>query len=290
MIKFANEQTRLLVRDMWKECFGDTDEFLDILFQYKYKDGNTLLYFDGDKVVASLQMLSYTITFYGQRIPFAYLAGLCTLPEYRNKGYMPLLIHEAHRIMADRNIPLAILIPAEDWLYHYYERFGYEQVFETGTEPIYPIQKILETYPDLHEAYQAYDAIYKDKDFCVQKDFDDFMSIVKEQKMEGFPTKYNLPGMARIIDPKALLNLYAGENADKTFSVKIKNACDFHSYSSVFRITDGSVECDSQNNFDIETDFRFLCRLLFGYKTNQLSKPYKSLFAEHHPIMNQMLE
>lgn len=99
MIQFANEHTMPLVRLMWKTCFGDADDFLDILFKYKYRNENTLIYFDGDKAVASLQMLPYTMTFYGEEIPFAYLAGLCTLPEYRRRGYMDQLIHRAHYVI-----------------------------------------------------------------------------------------------------------------------------------------------------------------------------------------------
>ena len=107
MIQFANEHTMPLVRQMWKTCFGDADDFLDILFKYKYRNENTLIYFDGDKAVASLQMLPYTMTFYGEEIPFAYLAGLCTLPEYRRRGYMDQLIHRAHYVIGERGIPLS---------------------------------------------------------------------------------------------------------------------------------------------------------------------------------------
>lgn len=290
MIKFASEDTKLLVRQMWKACFEDTDEFLDILFKYKYKNENTLIYFEGDEAVASLQMLPYTITFYGKTIPFAYMAGLCTLPEYRNKGYMPLLINRAHKILDERDIPLAILIPAEDWLYKYYAKFGYTQVFDKGTEPVYPIKKILADFPDMDNAYWAYSAIYRHKDFCVQKNFEDFVAIATEQEIEGFPPKYNLPGMACIIDAIALLNLYAELNNQLDLCVKIKDNRIMHLCDSTISITRGYAECMEDQDFDIEVDIQFLCRLLFGYKTDELAEPYNTLFPVHQPIMNQMLE
>ncbi|WP_029903007.1 GNAT family N-acetyltransferase [Prevotella sp. 10(H)] len=258
MIQFANQHTMPLVRQMWKTCFGDDDDFLDILFKYKYRNENTLIYFEDGIAVASLQMLPYTITFYGEEIPFAYLAGLCTLPEYRKKGFMAKLIHRAHEIMRQREIPLSILVPAEDWLYGFYEKYGYEKVFENGNTPLYPLKKILIQHPDLEEAYTVYDAMFREKDFCVQKTFCDFKAIVEEQILDGFPEKYDIAGMARIMDREFLLGLYSKKNPDK-------------------------------EKIEVE-DERLLCRLLFGYKTDELEEPYRSLFPVHHPVMNQMLE
>jgi GNAT superfamily N-acetyltransferase len=244
---------------MWKVCFGDTDEFLDILFKYKYKNENTLICFEGDKAVASLQMLPYVITFYGEEIPFAYLAGLCTLPEYRKRGYMGRLIHKAHEVIEERGIPLSILVPAERRLYGFYEKYGYEKVFEKGDMPLYPLKKILDAHPDIGDAYRTYDGLFRNKDLCVQKTFTDFKAIVEEQIMDGFPEKYDIAGMARIMNAEFLVGLYAKRNPRAGANPEVK-------------------------------DIRFLCRLLFGYRTNELDEPYRSLFPPHQPVMNRMLE
>ncbi|MDU1891841.1 MAG: GNAT family N-acetyltransferase [Dysgonomonas sp.] len=288
MIRLANEQITPLVREMWETCFDDTDEFIDLYFSRKYKPENTLVYFQEGKAIASLQMLPYTITFYGETIPFYYLAGLCTLPEYRGRGYMTDLIHHSHQLMDERDIPLSILLPAENSLYAYYQRFGYEQVFDEGMEPVYSLKKILDTFPDINDAYRTFNALYKTKDFCVQKSFDDFFTIVEEQKMDGFPVKYNLPGMARIINETWLLNLYANKNHHIEKHIKIVDSS--LGENAIFTITRGYAECMGAEGSDIEVDIRLLCRLLFGYKTNELPKPYSSLFPVHNPIMNYMLE
>lgn len=289
MIRFANEHTAPLVRQMWKICFEDTEEFMDIYFHYKYRNENTLIYFEGDKAVASLQMLPYTISFYREIIPFAYLAGLCTLPEYRERGYMSKLIKEAHRVIAERNVPLAILIPAEDWLYGFYERYGYQQVFECDDDRI-PLQQIIEEYSDKKEAYRRFDSLFRYRDFCVQKTGADFDVIVEEYKSDGFPPKTNLSGMARIINIWALLNLYAKDNLSKQFRLKINDT--INDSASIYYINNGRVELvlNSDEGFDIETDVRLLCRLLFGYRMQELSNSYRQFFDEHHPVMNLMLE
>jgi predicted acetyltransferase len=291
MIQFADEQTAPLIRQMWKTCFDDTDEFIDILFGYKYKNENTLIYFEGKKAVASLQMLSYTINFYRQEIPFAYLAGLCTLPEYRKRGYMAQLICEAHKVLSKRNIPLAILIPAEKQLYHFYEKYGYEQVFDNGKEPIL-LKQILDSYPNnIHNAYPAFDKLFRFRDFCVQKSEKDLEAIAKDYRLDGYPEKKNLAGMACIIDTWTLLNLYAKDNLSKKFRIKVTGN-PFNVEPQFYIVNQGNVDIilETDAPFDIETDMRLLCRLLFGYKTKELEKKYQLFFDEHQPVMNLMLE
>lgn len=289
MIKFADDSTASLVRQMWKVSFGDTDEYLDILFKYKYSNENTLIYFEGDKAVASLQMLPYSITFYRATIPFAYLAGLCTLPEYRNRGYMTQLIHEAHKVIASRNIPLSILIPAEESLYDYYRRFNYEQTFEKDDEVI-PLKKIIHTYTDKDSAYSEFDSIFRYKDFCVQKSKIDFHAIVEDFLLDDCPDKTNLSGMARISDTWLLLKLFAEDNLQKKIKIKIND--NTNGESSTYYIHKGKVELilGSNLDFDIELDSRLLCRLLFGFKIEGLDLIYTNLFDKHHPVMNLMLE
>lgn len=290
MIQFANDQTKPLVRQMWKTCFEDTDEFLDIIFTYKYRNENTLIYFEKDRAVASLQMFPQTINFYRQQIPFSYMAGLCTLPEHRQKGYMTQLIYKAHEIIANRNIPLAILIPAEDWLYGFYEKYDYEQVFEKDEELI-PLKEILDMDTEFDEAYQIFDKLFRFRDFCVQKNENDFKAISEEYKLDGYPEKTNLSGMARVIDIWTLLDLYAKDNLSKRFRIKISDGAT-NKKPIVYLIDKGSVELilGPAPRFDIEVDRRLLCRLLFGYKTKELETRYQSFFDEHQPMMNLMLE
>lgn len=282
MIRFADNHTAPLVRQMWKACFGDTDEYIDIYFTYKYKDENTLIYIEEGKVVASLQMLPYTITFYGSEIPFGYLSGLCTLPEYRNKGYMSQLINKAHQVLSDRGIALSILVPAEDWLYNYYQRFGYAKVFDSSSEEI-PMKALISEYSDTNQAYQAFNNIYKNKDFCVQKSRIDFEAILKEYEADGCPVKTNLSGMACVIDAWTLLKHYAARNEHVKLTLEVQ-------HDSTYLIRNGWVEAIDGLDGETQITKNMLCQLLFGYHTSQLENNLKCYFPEHHPIINLMLE
>ena len=273
MIQFATIEATSVIRRMWKTCFDDTEKFIDLYFSEKYKPENTLVYIVDGEIVSSLQMLPYTITFYGGKIPFYYLSGLCTLPEYRSKGYMNQLIKAAHDEMEKRNIPLSILIPAKETLYPFYEQYGYEQVFEKD-EMLIPLREIVTEHSDLEKAYAVFDNQFQQKDFCVQKTFDDFKTIVKEYKMDNYPPKTNLSGMARVIDADYLFQLYKQHNPMVDFEI---------------------VMCESDEKTDfttnkLTTDIRTFCKLLFGCKTNEFGEPLTTLFPEHQTIMNLMLE
>lgn len=283
MIDFANSNTTPIVRQMWKTCFGDTDEYIDLLFTKKYREENTLIYFEGETATASLQMLPYKISFYGESVPFYYLAGLCTLPEYRRKGHMEQLIFRSYEVMKERNIPLAILVPAEEWLFGFYEKYGFQQISDSSEYPIESIKKILDTTADLKEAYQVFGQTFNKKDFIIQKGFEDFEAIVEDSKMEDYPSKYNLASMGYIIDAKYMLNIFAKHNKNIDFTIKITNDLTYH-------IADGSVKTNNTSNFDFEADSQFLTRLLFGYKTDELDEPFSSLFPAHEININLMLE
>ncbi|MFR9165153.1 MAG: GNAT family N-acetyltransferase [Dysgonomonas sp.] len=293
MIRFADENTEPAVRQMWKICFEDTDEFMNLYFSKKYKNENTLVYFEEGKPVASLQMLPYTITFYKKQIPFCYLSGLCTLPEYRNRGYMKQLMHEAHKEMKHRNIPLSVLIPAEDWLYGYYERFGYEKVFE-GDKRTIPLKRILGEFSDIRDVYWFFNSVSRIKDFTVQKSLEDFETVIEEYYIDGCPPKHNLSGMACIIDVPFLLDLYATsrlKHDNDKYKALIIKVNDNTGSSQAYKIQFGFCKpCGSEEPVDIETDERLLCRLLFGFNTDKLPVPFSTYFPKHHPVMNLMLE
>ncbi|MDL2214834.1 GNAT family N-acetyltransferase [Dysgonomonas sp. OttesenSCG-928-M03] len=288
MIQFADKNTKPLVRSMWKTVFGDKDEYIDLIFNQKYEDENTLIYFDKGKAVASLQMLPYTIRFYGKPVTFYYQAGLCTLPEYRNKGYMGQLISESFRVMQSRNICLSILVPAEDWLFGYYEKYGYVKTFDQGEQAI-NLDVILKNYSDnLDRAFEIFDRQYQQDDFIVLKTKDDLKTILEEYVQNGMLPKYNLGGMSRIIDAFPLLNLYAESNPTANFTIRVRD--EQLQTNHIYKVQNGISELTETENPDLDLNQKLLTRLLFGYKIDELPKEYTSFFKKHNPVMNLMLE
>ena len=102
--------------DLWRLSFNDTEEFIRLYFDRVYKEENTLVIEKDGQVVSALQMLPYTMTYYGTEISVAYISGACTLPSMRGKGLMKQLMQKAFDEMKYRSVAVAALIPADPWL------------------------------------------------------------------------------------------------------------------------------------------------------------------------------
>lgn len=118
------------VIDLWRTCFGDPEPFIQLFFEQVYRDEYTLTLERGGRVISALQILPYTLCYYGEMIPIGYICGVSTLPEERGKGYMKQLMAQAESELKRSGLALATLIPAEPWLFDYYARIGYTTAFD----------------------------------------------------------------------------------------------------------------------------------------------------------------
>jgi len=288
MIQFSNKSLKLDILSIWNKVFGDKDEYINLIFSKKYKDENTSVYFFDGIAVAALYMFPYTLRYYNKTIPFYYLGGLSTLPQYRNRGYMSKLIFESFRTMQHRNIPLAILVPAEEWLFDYYEKFGFEKTFDKSETSI-PMERILKEYnKDQDSAFAKFDRDFQQTNICVLKDKEDFDLIIEEYIMDGMPEKYNLPAMSRIIDPEFLLKIYAENNPDLNFSLKLYD--EKLGIEKTFQVKKGEVSIENNIKPDFEVNERMFIRLLMGYRIEELPSKFHPFFRKNKPVINLMLE
>ena len=120
------------VRALWKLCFEDSEEFMDLYFNMRYRDEVNRCVRENGKMVAALQTLPYTMTLCGTTVRASYVSGACTHPDWRGQGVMRHLLDETHRRMYADGVVLSLLIPAEEWLFQYYARSGYVPTFHYG--------------------------------------------------------------------------------------------------------------------------------------------------------------
>lgn len=177
---------------MWKLCFDDSEEFVELYFRLRYTDEvNVAVECDG-KVVSALQMLPYPMTFCGKEIPTAYLSGVCTHPDYRNRGMMRALLKKAFGRMWQNGIALSTLIPAEPWLYSCYARSGYARVFrsqEVSSRKLEAGSHILTSgllNSDFSDnACDFLDRKLRERPCCIQHTPEDFGVILAGLQLEG---------------------------------------------------------------------------------------------------------
>lgn len=290
MIRYITPNTRHQILEMWRVCFGDSQPYYDIYFRERYKDENTLAYFVGDKVVASLQLLHYNFTYFNTEIPIAYISGACTLPETRKKGYMQDLLKRAFKEIAKRNVPLSMLVPEEDWLLSFYDKYGYGQTFEKGAE-LPSLKDLMSKHAgDFHEAYKEFDGLFRNRAMTVQKTFDDFKVVVEETAGYDFPLKKSLDGMTRVIDARLMIDLFAKQYPEKSFSIEVMDQ--IIPENNLFLVIENGEAFHVKEKYEVhlQLDISDLAQALLGYHTSEKEELFKGVFPEFQPQIDFMME
>lgn len=127
-------QKQIEAMSLWRSCFEDSEDFIQLYFSRVYRDEDTLIGYtpDGTTAVSHTQALPYKLQLAEGTtpLPVGYISGACTLAEYRGQGYMQRLMEEALGMMYERGDVASFLIPASDSLYIFYRQgFGYGTAF-----------------------------------------------------------------------------------------------------------------------------------------------------------------
>lgn len=110
------------LRILWREAFGDTDEFLDTFFKTAFSYDRCACISAGGGVLASLYWFDCLCL--GEKT--AYIYAVATAKAYRNKGLCKKLMEYTHKKLADCGYKCAALVPGEKSLFEFYEKIGYK--------------------------------------------------------------------------------------------------------------------------------------------------------------------
>ena len=110
------------LKKLWKEAFGDSDAFLDTFFTKVYAKERTRIQKTDEKISSALYF--FTCQFNNKKI--AYLYAIATKSEFRNKGLCKALMTDTHSYLKSSGYAGAILCPASDSLFKFYEKMGYK--------------------------------------------------------------------------------------------------------------------------------------------------------------------
>lgn len=180
--------------DLWRLSFNDSEEFISLYFDRVYKEENTLVIEKNGQIVSALQMIPYTMSYYGTEISVAYIYGACTLPSMRGKGLMRELLHNAFEEMQRRSVALTVLIPDEDWLFDYYRKSGFTEAFDcTENEyarpevPVYApeITVMPPNVPSVDQLYDYFNRKIRERKCCMLHTKEDFITILRDLELDG---------------------------------------------------------------------------------------------------------
>ena len=136
MIRFADTREFDAVLALWKRCFPGDEAFTQWFFENQYNPAVTLLDEEDGRLCSMLQMLPYQLRDARGVRPVTYIYGACTAPECRRQHRMDRLLMHSFALDRQAGRAASILIPQEEWLFGFYDQFGYQTAFSVDTETV----------------------------------------------------------------------------------------------------------------------------------------------------------
>lgn len=113
------------LRKLWKEAFGDTDDFLDDFFSTGFsKERCRCVIIDGE-VVAALYWFSCEIK-EEVKHSIAYIYAVATAKKFQGQGICHKLMEETHKNLKKCGYEGVILVPGNEGLFRFYKGIGYQ--------------------------------------------------------------------------------------------------------------------------------------------------------------------
>ena len=138
-ISLADSSLKPQIKQLWHDCFGDTDPYLSWYFDNIYKDKNTVAAAENGNLLGAAQLRDHKIVMHGKTHQCAYVCGVCTHPESRGKKIGSLIMSEIANVSRQRGNEFNVLVPIIDG---FYEKNGFVRCFDR-TEYFFDIADIV---------------------------------------------------------------------------------------------------------------------------------------------------
>lgn len=121
MNKINNSKSLECAR-LWKEVFGDSDEFISSFINDIYNADNMLCIEQAGKIVSMLHFIPFEMN--GSKV--AYIYAVATDADARGQGYATKLIKQAIEKAQAEGYKAIFTLPADDMLRSFYSQFGFK--------------------------------------------------------------------------------------------------------------------------------------------------------------------
>ena len=123
-MKIINPSTAHIpvLRELWKEAFGDSDIFLDNFFSVAFHTKRCRIAINNGEIAAALYWFDCSFS----EEPMAYLYAVATAKKYRGQGICHTLMKDTHNHLAGHGYQGALLVPGGKELFLFYESLRYK--------------------------------------------------------------------------------------------------------------------------------------------------------------------
>ena len=128
-----------LLRQLWKDCFGDTDSFLDLFFSTAYVPERSLVLAEQEEILGAAYWFDCSV----KDRKLAYVYAVAITPARQGQGLGSALMDGIHTALRRESYGGALLVPGEEGLRRYYQKFGYRTCsFRPGEVSLPPLSPV----------------------------------------------------------------------------------------------------------------------------------------------------
>lgn len=133
-----------LLRSLWKEAFGDTEEFLDGFFSTAYAPRRCLTLWKENSLAAALYWFDCSC----REDRCAYIYAVATAKAFRGQGLCHALMEHTHRHLSGLGYAMTVLVPGSHALFRFYASMGYacfggiREAFHTAGETAVSLRQL----------------------------------------------------------------------------------------------------------------------------------------------------
>ena len=138
MIRPSIPSDELGLKTLWQVAFGDPPEAIDKFFSALYQPGMAIVWEEEDRISSAMYLLDAGLTPLPDcsmlRTSYAYALG--TLPADRGRGLGSAVTRAVIARSVELGFDCNVICPAEESLFPYYTRLGYNHVFPITEDKI----------------------------------------------------------------------------------------------------------------------------------------------------------
>ena len=112
----------MALRSLFADSFGEGEAFLDDFFNLAYSPSRARVLTESDEVLSALYWFDCELC--GKKL--AYIFAVSTARAERGRGLCSALMNDTHAHLRSLDYAGALLVPAEQSLFGFYERLGYK--------------------------------------------------------------------------------------------------------------------------------------------------------------------
>lgn len=127
MIRLAAKEDKPSLRQIWAECFGDSEDYINLFFERRFLTVPTYVCEEQQEIVSMVTLIPGQVKSPEEHYKVQYVYALATKKTQQKKGYASKLLAYVVAHPMEKGA-LTILVPADNTLFSYYERQGFHTV------------------------------------------------------------------------------------------------------------------------------------------------------------------